>query len=351
MLVSVLDTLHRERRTPGSTLRQRRARRGAPRRVGLACICPRLASAAVAKIFEGTFTPEESRLYEAIFVRLAADLQASQNVLAEAMDKTAPGSPNHRARSNQVWDAYEQVGLLLYSAEDHLRAMLMLLEGPHIPTYSLYTLLRAAAEAVVRCAYLLDLSLTEPQRLARGLNVRLENLLEQNKVVPDEKLFAERVTHLEERAAANGIEVFKKRQDRPATDFGERRMSEVALFSEYIRGAEDPDVTTPLGETLFRYLSGHVHSMVWVKLSQANATATDEPGMSSVKLDMKFDWLAAMMAMVLRVHERNIASLLRLSGYPQMVWDEAKKTATVDAHKRLARLAEPRRVEEKGEPT
>jgi hypothetical protein len=100
-------------------------------------------------------------------------------------------------------------------------------------------------------------------------------------------------------------------------------------------------VATPIGETLFRYLSGHVHSMVWVKLSQADAISTDEPGMASVKLDLKFDWLAAMVLMVLRVHEGNVASLLRLSGYPQMVWDEAKKTATLDAHKRLEKLAKP----------
>jgi hypothetical protein len=91
--------------------------------------------------------------------------------------------------------------------------------------------------------------------------------------------------------------------------------------------------------------------MVWVKLSQADATSTDEPGMSSVKLDMKFDWLAAMTTMVLRVHERNIASLLRLSGYPQVVWDEAKKTATMDAHKRLGGLAEPRHEAERGPQT
>jgi hypothetical protein len=168
-------------------------------------------------------------------------------VLADAMDRTVPGSPNHRARSNQVWDAYEQVGLFLYSAEDHLRAMLMLLEGPQVPTYSLYTLLRAAAEAVVRCSYLLDPDVTERQRMARGLNVRLGNLIEQNKVVRDDKLFAERVAHLEERAALNGIFVCKGREDKPATEFGGRRMSGIALFATYIRSeGDEADAATPI---------------------------------------------------------------------------------------------------------
>ena len=95
-----------------------------------------------------------------------------------------------------------------------------------------------------------------------------------------------------------------------------------------------------MGETLYRYLSAHVHSMIWVKLQQADATPTDEPGMQSVKLDMRFDWLAGMLSMVLRLHERNIANLLKLSGYPLMVWDEAKKTAITDAKKRLEALGE-----------
>ena len=180
----------------------------------------------MSKIFVGSFTEGESQHFQAIFVRVAAVLQASENLLADAIDPAAPGSPNHTARTNQVWDAYEQVNPLLYSAEDHLRTMLMIFEGTKLPTYSLYTLLRAAAEAVVRCAYLLDPSLTERERMARGLNVRWENLDEQRKIDHDDKQFAERVAHLEQRAAANGIQVLKKSGDKPA-HFGERRRSDV----------------------------------------------------------------------------------------------------------------------------
>lgn len=302
----------------------------------------------MSKIFVGDFTAEESQHFQEIFVRVSAVLQASENLLADAIDPAAPDSPNQKARMNHVWDAYEQVNPLLYSAEDHLRTMLMIFEGAKLPTYSLYTLLRAAAEAIVRCAYLLDPSLTERERMARGLNVRWENLDEQRKIDRDDKKFAERVAYLEQRAVENGIEVLKKSDDKPP-HFGEGRENDVDLFAQYIKAeSSNADEKPPVGETLYRYLSAHVHSMVWVKLAQAEATSTDEPGMASVKLDLRFDWLAGMLSMVLRLHERNIANLLKLSGYPLEVWDLAKKTAVADAKKRLEALGE--RHQEKSEP-
>ena len=251
-----------------------------------------------------------------------------------------PGSANERARAGKLWDAYEQSGLLLYSAEDHLRAILWLFEGGQLPTYSLYTLLRAAAEAVVKCAYLLDPDIDEKARLARALNVRWDNLDEQNKLTPDLKLFAARIAELEERATRNGITVFRKNADAPATDFGERRPSEVALFSRYLKSDSDQAKSRqPVGEMVYRFLSGHVHSMVWVKISNAQVMETTEPGILSVELDMQFDWLAAMLWMVLRLQVENIRGLLRLSGYPGLVWDEALRTATENAKARYVRLA------------
>jgi hypothetical protein len=294
----------------------------------------------VSKIVMGSFTAEEIRHFHEIFVRVAAVLQASQNLLADAIDPAAPGSPNNKARTNQVWDAYEQVGALLYSAEDHLRTMFMIFEGTQLPTYSLYTLLRAAAEAIVRCAYLLDPGLTEPQRLARGLNLRWENLDEVRKLDHDDPRFAERVAHLEERAVANGIEVVRK-SDGKQPHFGEGRKNDVDLFAQYVQSIrQDRDPEGRTGEKLYRFLSAHVHSMIWVKLFQAQTAPTDEAGMNSVKLDLEFDQLAGMLLMVLRLHESNIANLLKLSGYPIVVWDLAKKTAIEDAKERLRILGE-----------
>jgi len=293
------------------------------------------------KIQQGSFSADESHLFKVVYVRLSALLHASQSVVADAVDSAVSDSPNGRARTAHRWDAFEQVNHLLYSAEDHLRTMRIVLEAEFLPTYALFSLLRAAAEAVVSCAYLLDDSLSDTARMARGLNVRWENLEEQRKLTGDASQFAARVAILEERAARNGIQVFKVDPAKPATDFGERRLSEIALFSKYITPEKpDPNADKPIGELVYRYLSGHVHSAIWVKIANAEITATDEPGMSTVKLDLQFDWLALMLRMILRRHESNIVSLLALSGYPVMVWHEALKSGTADGQKGFVRLAD-----------
>lgn len=293
------------------------------------------------KVQQGSFSADENELFKVWYVRLSALLYSSESVVADAVASAVPESPHGRARAAQRWDAYEQANHILFSAEDHLRTMRSVLEAEYLPTYALFSLLRAAAEAVVLCAYLLDDSISEITRMARGLNVRWDNLDEQRKLSGDAKLFAERVAVLEERALNNGIQVIKKEPAKPDVHFGEGRQSAVALFSKYITPeSPDPGADRPLGELVYRYLSGHVHAAIWVKIANAEITASDEPGISMAKLDLQFTWLVVMLRLILRRHESNLISLLALSGYPRMVWQEAMKSGTTDGQNRFIRLAE-----------
>jgi len=90
-----------------------------------------------------------------------------------------------QAFSAGLRDSYSMAHLLLFSAEDHLRTILAIRDAGPLPQFALYTLLRAASEAAVRSRYLLDASITETQRLARALNERLDNVIEQRRVDPD----------------------------------------------------------------------------------------------------------------------------------------------------------------------
>jgi hypothetical protein len=301
----------------------------------------------VAKVFRGSFTQEQNELFKRVFVELAAALGASETVLADAYERPVPDSANGKARQANLWDAYEQAGLLIYSAEDHLRTILWLFEGGRLPTYSLYTLLRGAAVPVVKCAYLLESGIDEKSRLARALNVRWEGQEEQNKLDPNSQRFAERIQYLEDRAVLNGIPVFKKDPERPATDFGERRLSELALFGRFLKGR---DPASRFGEMMYRFLSGHVHAEVWVKMVNAEVSATGDSGIASVKLDLNFDWFATMFRLVLRLHVVNLTSLLTLSGYPGLVWDQSLRTATERARARYVELATEQAAEGSKKP-
>lgn len=299
----------------------------------------------MAQMFRGTFSSENTQRLKVVYSELAATLHASEQFVPDTYSTPVPGSANHKARAAQLWDAYEQSGLLIYSAEDHLRTILRVFEGTDLPTYSLFTLLRGAAVPIVTGAYLLEPGIDDKTRLARALNVRWVNVEEQNKLDPNAQNFAKNIAHLEERAAANGITVFKKDPARPATDFGERRLSEFALCGRYLKG-KDPE-SERFGGMVYRYLSGHVHAMLWVKMINADVAETSEPGISSLRLDLQFDWFATMLQVVLRLHVRNITSLMSLSGFPRTIWEEAMKTATSTAQARYVALAERQAAETK----
>jgi hypothetical protein len=290
----------------------------------------------MAQVFRGSFTQEQNDIFKRLFVELAATLRAFEKLLPDAFNRPLPGSVNSRARQAQLWDAYELAGLLIYSVDDHLRTILWLFEGGQLPTYALYTLLRAAAVPAVKSAYLLEQNIDERARLARALNVRWDGFDEQNKLDPNSQRLAENIAYLEERARKNGIEVFKKDPNRPATAFGEHRPSELILFGKYLRGRNS---SNRFGQMVFRLLSGHVHAEVWPKMLNAETAETDEPGIVSVKLDLQFDWFAPMLWMVLRLHIQNGRSLLKLSGSPDLVWDETFRAATTEAQARYVELA------------
>jgi len=92
---------------------------------------------------------------------------------------------------------------------------------------------RAAGEAAVRSRYLLDASITETQRLARALNERLDNVIEQRRVDPDamQTKFDEAVGRFEQQAVRNGIAVLREKGSGRLCAFGEPRKNLVDLFA------------------------------------------------------------------------------------------------------------------------
>jgi hypothetical protein len=281
----------------------------------------------MAKLMRSALNEKERQHYELAIVQVASMLQASENLVPMALDPAVADSPIGRANRRQLREPYELSRLLLYSVEDHLRTVLALLETQTLPTFALYSLLRPAAEAAVRMAYLLEAGIDETQRLARGLNVRLENLIQQNKVVADHAMLTERLANLERRATANGIDTLRDRRDR-VDGFGEREPQETDLFAEYLGE----------GELIYRYLSGHIHSMAWVQISREGAVPTDEPGVSSMPMVLNVEVFANVLTIVLGRHEKNVVRLLQSGGYPREVWVQAMTTAVAAARARVAAM-------------
>jgi len=283
------------------------------------------------KTYETKLTGNVALEFVATMAQLDAVVSASDTIVGYALSPARPGSPIARAGTD-CRDAYDQARLLFMSAEDHFTTVLLLLQGNALPMFALYSLVRPAAEAAVRSAYLLDPALDETQRLARGLNVRLENLLQQDKIHPNAAHLDAAITRLEAKASANGIPVLHPKKDPTGrtVGFGKHQMSnEVELFDAYL---------PPNGALIYRFLCGHVHCLPWVKLSQQTAVPSGEPGISIAPMELDVPTFLGVLAPVLRLHEQNIPQLLALADYPRDVWTQTKDSALRRARERYAPL-------------
>ncbi|HAF18756.1 MAG TPA: hypothetical protein DEV93_14930 [Chloroflexi bacterium] len=264
-------------------------------------------------------TPSEQAALQLVIARHAR-IEGSSRFLFDAATPPVAGSPRDLADKAELTDPYVLAGVLLYAAEDHLRTVLLVMEKGPLPSYSLFTLFRTAAEAEVRCRHLLDPAISEKLRLARGLNERLDNLTEQRKAVGNQAHFDERVDHLEKRALCHGIRPkwsVPKRGDVPEViGFeGETVKSEVELFSLYLRH----------GSAAVRFLGGHVHSKPWVQFVRSRAQRTADPKVVAIPTDVDVGLLVGIVDSVLTVRDANVGHWLTLAGYPADLWTHATK--------------------------
>lgn len=272
------------------------------------------------QIVEVTMGPEEVSALQRVATRLHRLLAVSGRFVTESLDRPVQGSRMERAYTADLSDAYGLARACVFSAEDHLRTLLLILKTGPLPSYSLYTLLRAACEADVRARYFLDPGISEQERLARALNERLDNLDEQRKVNPatQQAHYDSRIAHLEKRAVANGIKVLRSQKGSAPgriAAFGEPQKSELELFSAYLPG----------GSLAFRFMSGFVHSKPWVQLPMNRAEPTSDPTIVNIRTDVDVLVFASVLDTEVDLHDEVINLMLILAGYPAAAWSEAKK--------------------------
>jgi hypothetical protein len=281
----------------------------------------------VTQLLNIAMTPEQIHALQSAGDRLNGLLMASDKFVGETVKPPVLGSPIDMAYKADLRDAYDNAHQLMFSAESHLHGLLSIITntGRPIPNFAPFTLLRAAADADVRARHLLAPGISETDRLARALNERLDNLDQQRKIDPagQQSHFDARVAHLEQRAAANGIQALYT-NPKPGGmvklyGFGESPKDGVDLFALYL----------PAGSLAFRYLSGYVHSKPWVTMPRKNAEPSDEPGVSTVFASLDVVLFSSIVETVLDLHDETVGRWIALAGYPSMVWTEAKKGSGV----------------------
>ena len=211
---------------------------------------------AMSQLAQVDMTPEETAALQREATRLARLLSASEKFTAEAANPPVPGSRMGHAHTADLRDAYDIAGLLIHACEDHLRTALLVLKTGPLPSFALYTLLRAAADAIVRARHLLDPAISEQTRLARGMNERLDNINQLFEVMAalGRAHYDQRVQHLEHRALANGISVLREKGSRhhPAQKqrLGSRPRNERPDCPVLLRVPSMSDRCSPAGSAL-----------------------------------------------------------------------------------------------------
>lgn len=285
-------------------------------------------------VFNNTLSGDEARTFVATMAQLDAVLTASSELIPSALNAPVPDSPMGVAYRKMLRDPYEQSGFLWMSSEDHLRTVLAILHSNLLPMFSMYSLLRPAAEADVRMAYLLDPDITERERLGRGLTVRFESLREQSKVRSAPARFAHRLAQIEKKATRNGIAPVRSRPQKGASEvigFGAAVRKEVDLFETYHSG----------GSFLYRFLSSHVHARPWGWLNPQKATPTTEPGVSLLLAELDIGFYLKFLALTIETHETVLIRLLYLAGHPATEWELAIGEAMDRVRPRYMALLKP----------
>src|SRR5438874_6082122 len=105
--------------------------------------------------------PREQAALQAATDRLTRLLQKSRQFVRDVSEPPKPGSRMAAAFESELRDPYEMAYVLIVSAEDHFDTILQIKSVGQLPKFGLYSVLRSAGEAVVRCCYLLDPKLGE----------------------------------------------------------------------------------------------------------------------------------------------------------------------------------------------
>jgi hypothetical protein len=269
-------------------------------------------------------TPEEQSMLQTVISRLKVLLDASDRFVRSSTEPPVSGSRMDTAKTANLYDGYEQAYRVLFSAEDHLRTIFNIFTGTvELPIFSPFTLLRAAADPLMRCRHLVDSRVSEPDRLARGLNERFDNLKEQRRaqeLLPGQAAAAQahydkQVAHLESRAKANGIPVKPDRNGK-SIGFNEKVREDIDLFALYLPGGA--------GSLAFRVLSGYVHSKSWIQYDPKDAQGTADPNFKVIPTSLDVKLFAAVLNALLEVHDKTVGQYLELAGYPPAVWYQAK---------------------------
>jgi hypothetical protein len=245
---------------------------------------------------------------QALVATMNGILGPASKLLAEVADPPSPGSAMAMAHVSHEREAFDQAFLFMFATEENLNTICSVIQSGRIPPFSLFTLLRSAGEAVCRARPLLEPNLTHADRVARGLNKRLDNLRGQGKL--DTSTYSrDRVAKLNKRADDLGITMVNNKTGE-LLGYAAAAPSIFDLFEAHM----------PTGKTAFRYLSAFTHSRPWALVPRFKFVKSADPLVGIARPQVDIDILWSTTTNVLGVYEECVRLWVSLAGFPVDVW-------------------------------
>ncbi|MDQ6878702.1 MAG: hypothetical protein M3082_13645 [Candidatus Dormibacteraeota bacterium] len=263
-------------------------------------------------------TPTEALAIHQTVAHLRARVTAAGAFRSTA---PAPGSPlASDFASGHGQDLMSHALIWTLSADGHLMTMASAISTGELHAFGLYSLVRGAAEPLARLTWLFDASATSAQRHQRLLGERLANQLERRKLKAFRKHADDRIHHITKVAAKAGFKPTPS-SGRPE-HFGQPRPSSTTLFARVLAKAQVDPAHDPVGELLYRMLSGHAHSMMYALMANADVSGPHSGPVTRAWVELNAFQVLSMLDLVLRMYETSQECWCRMTGVDVSAWHE-----------------------------
>lgn len=197
----------------------------------------------------------------------------------------------------------------MLSADGHLLTLASAWSTGDLQAHGPYSLLRAAAEALAAVAWLFDDKVDPSKRYQRLLSERRGNQKELGKLKAFSTHADARIQHIDNLATRAG---FKASSRADAT----------GLFRRVLKEAGADPAKDPLGEVLYRVLSGHLHSFMWAAfMGQAEIVAKAREGKSGLaRIELDPYLFLKLLDPVLRMYDVAQEHWCRMYGEDEAAW-------------------------------
>jgi hypothetical protein len=207
----------------------------------------------------------------------AADAQAMQEISdGQALAGKDPWG------DDPVTNAYSMVSSLLWAAEDHMNAILKLLDSEP-PVYAQFVLSRVALDGCLLARWLLGGNAPNARnRVARLMNYRRDDLMHRAKLGSVggqndvEKASEDAALILEEGQRLDFAVVLSKKTKKPVAFEPVMPKASDLAENHFLAGDEELGIDGTVGVVMWRYWSGVVHSR-WHALRQGIESAGGNP--------------------------------------------------------------------------